>query len=147
VADEPEAAGLSAMPRQPGKQELRVDFSTRPIEPVLVIRVRGRFAIGEEFASAFAAEVASAETQGFHRIIVDLDIDHFNSIAIGSLFREEHRLRHSGGRLAFFSVRTSVHNFFSIIKGHPLLHHSEREALCAVLYPPETEPRGVPVPR
>jgi anti-anti-sigma regulatory factor len=109
------------------------EFSSRPIERVLVLRAHSGLAVDERFAAALTEQMALARAEGYTRVVFDLECL-VNCTGLGACFVQEALFRKSGGRMAFFTSDPRVRAELKVMKSDVFFFDSEPEALVYVLY-------------
>ncbi len=115
-----------------------ISFSSTSVRRVMVLRISGN-APNASFGPMFAEQLDNITASGCKHVMVDLELEGgFGGEFLGELVRQRMRLEKAGGRMAFFSHRTSFDRAFSQIKSFPAeawrFFRTEAEALCFVLY-------------
>ena len=111
-----------------GKTATKMQASSRQIEDVSVIDVKGRITIGEG-NEVIREMVAELTAQGKKRIILNLlEVDHIDSAGIGELVRAHSTLRRQGGQLKLASPSGKVKEVLKMTSLHSVFDIHENEA-------------------
>jgi anti-sigma B factor antagonist len=90
--------------------------STREVDHVTVMDIRGRIILGNETGSLRNAVRALVE-QGKKRIVLNLaDVDYIDSAGVGELVGSYTTVRNSGGELKLCNLTQKVHDILNVTK-------------------------------
>jgi anti-sigma B factor antagonist len=120
--------------------------STRIVDGVTIVDLRGRLVLGEESAG-LRDLVHNLVSRGNKKILLNLsDVNYIDSSGLGELVSAFTSMRSQGGELKLLNLTERVHDLLQITKLYTVFDITDDEATSVKSFLPAIRPSPLPQP-
>ena len=125
---------------------MKMTASTRIVDGVTIVDLRGRLVLGEESAG-LRDLVRNLVSRGNKNILLNLrDVNYIDSSGLGELVSAFTNMRSQGGELKLLNLTERVHDLLQITKLYTVFDITNDEATSVKSFLPAISPSPLPQP-